>query len=137
MEDANYRKGVLIEIAGVFWRDVWYNGRKETKSSEGEYGMDKLMYMMMIEKTKTYNKITKKVIEEHVENIRRLDDEGKLEICGVFKGYPGMAGMYILKTESREEAEELCKREPLVVGGYAKYKLVSFQAANRENNYLL
>ena len=44
--------------------------------------MDKLMYMMMIEKTKTYNKITKKVVEEHVENIRRLDDEGKLEICG-------------------------------------------------------
>lgn len=99
--------------------------------------MDKIMYMMMIEKTKTYNKLTKKVVEEHVENIRRLDDEGKLEICGVFKGYPGMAGMYILKTESREEAEELCKKEPMVMGGYAKYKLVELQIANRENNYLL
>lgn len=99
--------------------------------------MDKLMYMMMIEKTKIYNKITKKVVEEHVENIRRLDDEGKLEICGVFKGYPGMAGMYILKTESREEAEEICKREPLVVGGYANYKLVGLQIADKENNYLL
>lgn len=51
--------------------------------------MDKLMYMVMIEKTKTYNKITRKVIEEHVEHIRRLDDEGKLEMCGVFKGYRG------------------------------------------------
>lgn len=110
---------------------------KERIKGKGAYGMDNLMYMMMIEKTKTYNKITKKVIEEHVENIRRLDDEGKLEICGVFKGYPGMAGMYILKTESHEEAEELCKREPLVVGGYAKYKLVGLQIANRENNYLL
>lgn len=99
--------------------------------------MDKLMYMVMIEKTKTYNKITRKVIEEHVEHIRRLDDEGKLEMCGVFKGYPGMAGMYILKTESREEAEELCKREPLAAGGYAKYKLAGLQPANRENNYLL
>lgn len=99
--------------------------------------MDKLMYMMMIEKTKTYNKITKKVVEEHVENIRRLDDEGKLEICGVFKGYPGMAGMYILKTESRDEAEEICNAEPLVVGGYATYKLVALQIANQENNYLL
>lgn len=107
------------------------------EGSEGGYDMDKLMYMMMIEKTKTYNKITKKVVEEHVENIRRLDDEGKLEICGVFKGYPGMAGMYILKTESREEAEEICKREPLVIGGYAKYRLVGLQIANKENNYLL
>ena len=99
--------------------------------------MESLMYMMMIEKSKTFNKMTKKVVEEHVENIRRLDDEGKLEICGVFKGYPGMAGMYILKTESREEAEEICKAEPLITGGFAKYKLVDLQIANRDNNYLL
>lgn len=99
--------------------------------------MEKWMYMMMIEKTKTYNKVTKAVITEHVENIRKLDDAGKLELCGVFKGYPGMAGMYILKTESREEAEELCKVEPLVTGGFASYKLVTLQVADRDNNYLL
>ena len=99
--------------------------------------MEKSMYMMMIEKSKTYNRITKKVVEEHVANIRKLDNEGKLEICGVFKGYPGMAGMYILKVESREEAKAICDSEPLVVGGYAKYKLIDFTIANRENNYLL
>ncbi len=99
--------------------------------------MEKLMYLMMIEKTKTYNRVTKAVITEHVENIRKLDDAGKLELCGVFKGYPGMAGMYILKTESREEAEELCKLEPLVIGGFATYKLVTLMIADRENNYLL
>ena len=48
-----------------------------------------------------------KVVIAHVENMRKLDDE-KLEICGVFKGY---TGMYILKTESREETEELCNQE--------------------------
>lgn len=99
--------------------------------------MEKQMYMMMIVKSKTYNRITKKVIEEHVENIKKLDDEGKLEICGVFKGYPGVAGMYILKVDSREEAKELCDSEPLVVGGYATYKLIDFLIANRGNNYLL
>ena len=99
--------------------------------------MEQSMYMMMLEKTKTYNRITKKVVEEHVANIRELDDAGKLEICGVFKGYPGMAGMYILKAESREETKGLCDREPLVVGGYATYKLIDFLIANRENNYLL
>ena len=92
---------------------------------------------MLIEKSKTYNKITKKVIEEHVANIRKLDDAGKLEICGVLKGYPGIAGMYILKVENREEAKVLCDSEPLVVGGYATYKLINFLIANRENNYLL
>lgn len=41
----------------------------------------------------------------------------------MIKGYPGVAGMYILKTASFEEAEELCKQEPLVLEGYATYKL--------------
>ena len=99
--------------------------------------MENLMYLVLLEKSKTYNRLTKKVVAEHVENIRQLDDQGKLEFCGVFHGYPGMAGMYILKTESREEAEALCREEPLVRGGYAAYKLVGLQAANRENNYLL
>lgn len=99
--------------------------------------MEKSMYMMIIEKSKNYNRITKKVIEEHVANIRKLDDENKLEICGVFKGYPGVAGMYILKVENREEAKGLCDSEPLVLGGYATYKLIDFFVANRDNNYLL
>jgi uncharacterized protein YciI len=99
--------------------------------------MEKQLYMVMIEKNKTYNRITKQIVTEHVENIRQLDDEGKLALCGVFQGYPGMAGMYILKAESREEAEELSKREPLAAGGYAKCKVVGLQIADRENNYLL
>ena len=59
--------------------------------------MEKKMYLMMIKKSKTYSKLTKQTVLEHVENIRKLDDQGKLEICGVFHGYPGMAGRYYLK----------------------------------------
>jgi len=99
--------------------------------------MEKWLYVMFIERGKSYNKITKAVVERHVENIRNLDDDGKLDRCGVFKGYPGVAGMVILKAESYEEAEELCKREPLVAEGYATYKLRQLQVADRDNNYLL
>jgi len=99
--------------------------------------MDNFLYVMFIERGKTYNKLTKAVVERHVENLRKLDDEGKIELCGAFKGYPGVAGMVIFKTASFEEADKLCKQEPLVVEGYATYKLRNLQAANRENNYLL
>ena len=99
--------------------------------------MEKWTYVMFIEKSKTFNRVTKAVIEKHVENLRNLDDNGHLDYCGVFKGYPGVAGMVILKADSYEEAEELCKQEPLVVGGYASYKLKALQVAERENNYLL
>ena len=99
--------------------------------------MDKWLYTMFIERSKTYNKMTKAVVMRHVDNIRKLDDDGKLEFCGVFKGYPGVAGMLVLRAESYEAAEEICKMEPLVAEGYANYKLYATQAANRENNYLL
>ena len=99
--------------------------------------MEQWLYVMFIEKTKTYNRLTKAAVERHVANIKALDDEGHLELCGVFKGYPGVAGMYILRADSYEQAEELCRREPLVLEGFAAYKLKALQVADRENNYLL
>lgn len=99
--------------------------------------MEKWLYVMMIEKTKSYNRLTKAAVERHVARLEELDNQGHLELAGVFKGYPGVAGMYILRAESYEAAEELCKQEPLVVEGFATYKLKALQPANKENNYLL
>ena len=99
--------------------------------------MKDLLYVMLLEKTKTYNRMNKEAVIRHVDNIRKLDGDGKLELCGVLRKCPGLAGMVILKADSYEQAEELCKREPLVVEGYATYKLMSLQVGNRENNYLL
>ena len=48
--------------------------------------MKKCLYVMFIEKTKTYNRLTKAAVERHVANLRALDDSGHLELCGVFKG---------------------------------------------------
>ena len=99
--------------------------------------MKEWSYVMFIERGKTYNKINKAVVERHVENIKKLDEAGKLVLCGAFKGYPGIAGMLILRVQSYEEAEEICKSEPFVAEGYATYKLHYFQEGNKENNYLL
>ena len=57
--------------------------------------MEQWLYVMFIEKTKTYNRLTKAAVERHVENLRQLDDGGHIALAGVFKGYPGVAGMYI------------------------------------------
>ena len=73
--------------------------------------MEQWLYVMFIEKTKTYNKLTKAAVERHVANLRQLDEEGHIELAGVFKGYPGVAGMYILRAGSYEEAEALCQAE--------------------------
>lgn len=99
--------------------------------------MKEEVYVMMIERGKAFNKVTREVIRRHVDHIRQLDDDNMLELCGSFKGYRGVAGMVVIKTSSYEEAEALCKLEPLVVEGYATYKLYPLQLAMKENNYLL
>ena len=99
--------------------------------------MEQWLYAMFIEKTKTYNRLTKAAVERHVANLKELDERAHIELAGVFKGYPGVAGMYILRAGSYEEAEELCKQEPLVLEGFATYKLKALQVANKENHYLL
>ena len=52
--------------------------------------MEKWLYVMIIKKGKSYNKVTKAVIIRHVENLKNLDSQGKIELCGPFKGYSGV-----------------------------------------------
>ena len=99
--------------------------------------MENPLYVMLLEKTKIYKKMNKAAVLRHVDNIKRLDDEGKMELCGALRKCPGFAGMIILKSVSYEEAETLCKSEPLVVDGYVTYKLMALNVGNKENNYLL
>lgn len=99
--------------------------------------MQTFLYVMLIKRGKTYNKVTRAAIERHVENLRQLDQAGHLHTSGVLKRFPGVAGLVILAAKSREEAEALCQREPLVAEGYASYDLYDFQEANQDNNYLL
>ena len=96
-----------------------------------------LYYVMLIERGKSYNKINKEMVIKHVEYIKKLDDNGQLVLCGPLKGYPGVAGMIILKVESYEKAKTICLSEPFVNEGYATFKLITMQVGNKENNYLL
>ena len=97
----------------------------------------KLLYVCVLEKTKTYNKINKALVIKHVDFLRELDDNGQLALCGISKGAPGVAGMILLKAESLEEAKEICKIEPLTEAGHTKAVISTLQVADRENNYLL
>ena len=99
--------------------------------------MENWLYVAFIERGKSYNKMTGEVVRRHVAHIRDMDDRGLVELCGAFRGFPGVAGMYILKTETPEEAEALCQADPVVAEGYGTYKVRKLLVADRENNYLL
>ncbi len=54
-----------------------------------------------------------------------------------FQGVSRSCRHGLFKTQSYEEAEALCKQEPLVAEGYASYILAALQVADKDNNYLL
>lgn len=57
--------------------------------------------------------------EQHLANINRLADEGKLLKAGPFEDYSGrnVRGMFILKTDSVEQARAWVATDPLVKAG--------------------
>jgi len=102
----------------------------------GDY-MEKIVYVMLIERGKTYNRINKEMVIKHVERIKKLDDDGKLVLGGATEGCSGVAGVVVFRAGSQEEAEEICKLEPFVIEGYATYKLIRLRVGDKDNNYLL
>lgn len=57
--------------------------------------------------------------EDHMATIRRLADEGKLLKAGPFEDFSGrnVRGMFILKTDSVDQAREWVATDPLVKAG--------------------
>jgi len=103
----------------------------------GDEDMDERLYIMLIERGENYNRVNMKTVRKHVDNIRSMDDDGRLVLCGPTKDYPGVAGMIIFRAKDKKEAVRICRSEPFVAEGYATYKLVSMRPGTRENNYLL
>ena len=66
-----------------------------------------------------------KIQEGHMQNMSKMVEEGKLLCAGPFGDGNG-GGIWILKVDSHEEAEELCKQDPAVMNKRLNYKIRSW-----------
>jgi len=55
--------------------------------------------------------------EEHLANIRRLAESGKLLLAGPFTDGGDLRGMFVFKVDSMEEAKALAEADPAVKAG--------------------
>lgn len=74
------------------------------------------------------------LIQDHIAFLERLDNEGKLELCGPFLDYKG--GMIILKVATKEEAEAIAASDPFVRKGGKTFEVRAWQLACEGNDYL-
>lgn len=73
------------------------------------------------------------IVNKHVEHLKKLDESGKLVLCGPFTDYAG--GMVVLNCENINEAREIAESDPFIAEGYKTYELRTLEIANKENNY--
>ena len=75
------------------------------------------------------------VVQEHVEHLRTLDQEGRLVLCGPFTDYPG--GMVVFRADSEDEALRIAESDPFIASGFKTFELRTLEVANADNNDLL
>lgn len=77
---------------------------------------------------------TRETVQRHIEHLRKLDQQGKLILCGPFTDCA--SGMVVVKADTKAEAENIAKSDPFVIEGVRAYEVRTWLLACAENGYL-
>jgi len=64
-----------------------------------------------------------KIQRDHLANINRLYNEGKLKVAGPFGDEGKWIGLFIFDCETKEEVEKLVRTDPAVAAGRLNYEI--------------
>jgi len=64
-----------------------------------------------------------RIQKDHLANINRLYNEGKLKLAGPFGDEGKWIGLFIFDCETKEEVEKLIKTDPAVAAGRLNYEI--------------
>lgn len=86
------------------------------KYGADKYGMKKYIFAFLYKgSNRDLNpEEANKLQMQHLENINRLTDEGKLIVAGPFFGDGDLRGIYIFNVNTTEEAETLVNSDPAI-----------------------
>jgi len=78
--------------------------------------------------------MTEDLIRRHVGHLKRIEDDGCLELCGPFGDRTG--GMVMLRGMTEVEARAAAEADPFVSSGAETYELRQLTLSCRENGHL-
>ncbi|WP_249896835.1 YciI family protein [Paenibacillus sp. PK3_47] len=92
-----------------------------------------ICYVILLDKTEN-DRRDMEIIRQHVRHLQELERSGQLVLCGPFSDYPG--GMVIVRAASREEAEEIARRDPYVTSGIRSYEVRTWGLSHAGNRHM-
>ncbi len=103
-----------------------FDSVRAAKLGADDYGMKR--YVMAFLKRgpnrETDEKKATELQRAHMENIKRLAEEGKLILAGPFFGTGDLRGIYVFDVETVEEAEALTNTDPAIQAGSLEMELI-------------
>src|SRR4051794_36072356 len=122
---------IIITLLLVLPSGIWAQNKNteakkvvaDTLSKQEKFEPITLYFVMLIKgANRTQDSATAEKIQEgHMANITKLAATGKLLVAGPFMEDSNWRGIFILKTATQEEAEQLVKTDPAVVSGRLSY----------------
>lgn len=90
-------------------------------------------YVIVLTKTQGA-KLPEALIRAHVAHLKRLEDAGRLLLCGPFDD--GGGGMAVIRAESLEAARTVAEADPFVASGLERYEIRTLHLSHRGNNHM-
>lgn len=109
-------------------QEIVYDSVKAAQYGADEYGMKK--YIMAFLKRGNNTELSEDSAHslqmEHLRNIMRMADEGKLVVAGPFLGNQSIRGIYIFNVSTITEAKELTLTDPAIKAGVLEMDLLEW-----------
>jgi uncharacterized protein YciI len=105
-----------------------FNPNLAEKYGADEYGMKKYVFAFLYRGNNgAINPDSATALQmEHLKNIKRMAEQGKLVLAGPFFGSGDLRGIYIFNVESIEEAEKLTMSDPAIQAGSLRMELLEW-----------
>ena len=104
---------------------------QENKTTRPEDGIRKYWFVMLMKgPNRSHDSATAANIQrEHLNNINKLYNEGKLKVAGPFAANDKWLGIFIFDCATKEEVEKLLKTDLAVSSGRLSYEIQAWYTA--------
>ena len=133
LEKLRFRFLKIFEHAGLPHKLYEITATDLAKEQHPEKTLEHTRYAIILDKVPN-KETSRETIQRHIEHLRKLEQEGRLVLCGPFTDHA--SGMVVVKAKNKDEAIAIAKADPFVAEGVRTQEVRTWLLACADNNYL-